>query len=43
MNWLDEPQGYAIVAVLESDDEDLKLYTIIKERIEQSITTRIKI
>lgn len=43
MNWSDEPQEYAVVAVLESDDEDLKLYNIIKERIEQSITTRIRI
>ena len=29
--------------VLESEDEELRIYNIIKERIEQTITTRIRV
>jgi hypothetical protein len=43
MNWSDQPQKYAVVVVLESEDEELRIYNIIKERIEQTITTRIRV
>lgn len=42
-NWSDKPQRYAIVVVLESEDKDLRIYNQIKNRIEQTITTRIRI
>jgi len=43
MNWSNQPQKYAVVVVLESEDEELRIYNKIKERIEQTITTRIRV
>ena len=43
MNWSNQPQKYAVVAVLESEDDELRIYNKVKERIEQTITTRIRI
>ncbi|SDZ23546.1 S8 family peptidase [Tindallia californiensis] len=42
-NWSEKPQKYAVVAVLESEDKDLKIYNEIKSRVEGTITTRIRV
>jgi hypothetical protein len=41
--WDETPQKYAVVVTLESEDESLRMYNIIKTRLEQRVERRVRI
>lgn len=41
--WDDTPQKYAVVVTLETEDEEAKIYNIIKDRIEERVEYRIRV
>lgn len=42
-NWDNAPQKYAITAVLETEDNDVKLYDLIKNRLNQNVKNRARL